>query len=249
MILFILNIIPLVIGYFYNNYNIIAIWSSFLIYVIINFLTICGVPLKKAMKMATNDEWLNQPYKIDAQKRYILFDFELKWFIMLPWINITVKKFNHGKQPIDSWLISKVPKNTIFNFWNMTFTNFLAICFSTFCNKPVYDKFNEFNKIQPYILNNIEKMYVAHIIWIMTNISNTDAILDDLVVSGIREEIFRDMKDESFIKMIETITLNNLFNGGYFTAYKRFYKNEKTKKNEIIQMNFKNDLSRAIQFL
>jgi len=249
MILFLLNMLPLVIAYFFNNYSIIAIWASFLIYVIINFLTICKVPIKIAMKMATNDEWLNQPYKTDVQKRYINFDFEVKWLIIFPWVNITVEKFNHGKQPINAWLVSKVPKNTIFNFWNMTFTNFLAICFSTFCNKPVFEKFKEFNKFQPYILNDIEKMYVAHIIWIMSNISNIDAILDDLVVSGIRDEIFRDMKDESFIKMIESITLKNLFNVGYFTAYKRFYKTEKAKANEIIQTNFKNDLTRALQFL
>ena len=249
MILVLVNIIPLVIGYFYNDYIMIAFWLHFVIYVIIDFWSICGVPIKTAMKMASKDEWLNQPYKTDAQKRYILFDFEFQWYFIFPWINIKVEKFNHGKQPINAWLINKVPKNTIFNFWNMTFTNFLAICFSTFCNKPVYDKFKEFNKVQPYIFNDIEKMYVAHIIWIMTNIWNTDALLDDLVVSGIREEVFREMKDESFIKMIESINLKNLFNVDYFTAYKRFYKTENAKTNEIIQMNFKNDLSRALQFI
>lgn len=247
--LFFLNIIPLVIAYFYNDYTIIAICMSFLIYVIIQWATICGVPINTAMKMASKDEWLNQPYKNDAQKRYILFDFEFNRYFIFPWVNIKVEKFNHGKQPIDAWLISKVPKNTIFNFWNMTLTNFLAICFSTFCNKPVFDKFEEFNKFQPYVLNDIEKMYVAHIIWIMTNIWNTYALLDDLVISGIREEVFREMKDESFIKMIESINLKNLFNVGYFTAYKRFYKTENAKTNEIIQTNFKNDLSRALQFL
>jgi hypothetical protein len=248
MFLFI-HIIPLIFSYFYCEYSFIAIWLTFLVYIIIHFGTICGIPLKTAMKIANEDKWLNQPYKNDNQKRYIVFNFQSDWIGIFPTFNVIVQKFNHGNQPINSWLINKVEEKTVFKYWNLTFNNFLAICFSTFCNKPVYEKFEQFKKFQPYKFNNIEKMYIAHVIWIMSNLNNFDVILDDHVISSIRNENFREMNDTNFFKMIETINLKNLFNIGYFAAYKKFIKSEKAKNDIIIQDNLKNDLSIAIKFL
>ena len=248
MFLFI-HIIPLIFSYFYNEYSFIGIWLTFILYVIIHFATICGIPLNTAIKNANKDKWLKQPYKNDSQKRYIDFNFQFEWIAIFPTFNIIVKKFNYCNQPKNAWLINKVNEKTVFKYWNLTFNNFLAICFSTFCNKPVYEKFEQFKKFQPYLFNDTEKMYIAHMIWIMSNSNNFDIILDDHVISSIRNENFKEMNDTSFFKMIETINLKNLFNIGYFAAYKKFIKSEKAKTDIIIQQNLKNDLEIAIKFL
>jgi hypothetical protein len=244
-----LHIIPLILCYFYNEYTFIGICLTFVVYNIIHFATICGIPLNTAMKIANQDKWLKQPYLNDNQKRYIVFNFQLDLIAIFPTFNVIVKKFNHGNQPKNALLINKVEEKTFFNYWNLTFNNFLAICFSTFCNKPVYEKFEQFKKFQPYAFNDTEKMYIAHIIWIMSNMYNFDIILDDHVVSSIRDENFKEMNDTNFFKMIETINLKNLFNVGYFAAYKKFIKSEKAKTDIIIQQNLKNDLEIAIKFL
>ncbi len=174
-----------------------------------NFNTIENIPMKIALDIYTNDDWLDKEYENITDQKYI--DIEHKDY------NITVKEYNEGKQPDLSFFVQKPLEKKKIDLSNLEPQKFINLCYSVLRNKGIYElflKYYETNKEFPD--NNSHIQFLTHYAWIMTN---KKTMMDNVIVKKVNDSFGILDEKELIKKLTKSSKKEKLFECEYFKKY------------------------------
>ena len=180
-----------------------------------NFNTIENIPMKIALDIYMNDEWLDKDYdekKEGHDQKYI--DIENKDY------NINVREYYEGKQPDLSFFVKKPLENKkidLSNLSNIEPQKFINLCYSVLRNKGIYElfvKYYETNKEFPD--SDSHRQFLTHYAWIM---ANNKTMMDNSIVKKINDNFGILDKKELLKKITNSLKKETLFGCEYFKKY------------------------------